>query len=250
MNSYTFLAESYDELTGDVNYQRWADYIEWHFARQSAPVKTVLDLACGTGSLTRLLAERGYRVIGADRSEDMLCVAEQKCRELPVLLLQQDMSRLTLPEPTDAVVCCLDSINYVTRPAALRRTFQRVFQNLRPDGLFLFDAKTPLALTEADGQTYLDENEEIFCVWRGEYYPRRRVCGYGMDLFRRRPDGAWERGEEYHEEYAYTPEELEEYLKDAGFARVKRYGCLKKRAPAPDERRVFFAAGKDGAEHG
>lgn len=245
MNSYTILAESYDQLTSDVEYERWADYIEWHLSRQSPPRRVVVDLACGTGSLSRQLAQRGHTVIGVDQSADMLCVAEQKCRNLPVQLLQQDMTHLTLAEPADAVVCCLDSVNYVTRPTALKRAFRRVFQNLRPGGQFIFDAKTPLALTEADGQTYLDENEEIYCVWRGEYNPRRRVCGYGMDLFRRRPDGAWERGEEYHEEYAYTPEELEEYLKEAGFPRVKRYGSLRKRTPAPDERRIFFAAGKD-----
>lgn len=246
MDSYTFLAGSYDLLTADVDYGRWADYIEWHFSRQRAPVRTVADLACGTGSLTRLLAMRGYRVTGVDRSADMLCAAEQKCRELPVLLLCQDLSHLELLEAVDAAVCCLDSVNYITRPAALQRAFRRVFENLRPGGLFLFDAKTPLALEGADGQTYLDEGEDVFCVWRGEYSARRRICGYGLDLFRRRPDGAWERGEEYHEEYAYTPEELEGYLRDAGFSRVRRYGNLKKRAPAPGEQRVFFAAGKDG----
>jgi len=245
MDSYTFLARSYDLLTTDVDYPRWADYLEWHFARQRTPIHTVLDLACGTGSLTKILALRGYSVTGVDSSEEMLTEAEQKCRDLPVLLLCQDMSRLALLQPVDAAVCCLDSVNYVTRPAALRRTFQRVCKSLRPGGLFLFDAKTPLALEEADGQTFLDETEEVFCVWRGEYSPRRRVCGYGMDIFRRRPDGAWDRGEEYHEEYAYTPEELEEYLKAAGFSQVKRYGDLKKRPPALEERRIFFAAGKD-----
>jgi len=246
MDSYTILAESYDRLTADVEYRRWADYIQWHFDRRPAPVRTVAELACGTGSLARLLAERGYQVTALDLSPDMLAAAEQKCRDLPVTLLCQDMTRFTLLEPVDAVLCCLDSVNYVTRPAALRRTFQRVFRYLKPGGLFLFDAKTPLALEEADGQTYLDEDEDLFCVWRGEYSARRRVCGYGLDLFRRRPDGAWERGSEYHEEYAYTPDELTEYLMDAGFAGVKRYGNLKKRPPGPEERRVFFAAGKDG----
>lgn len=243
--SYGFLAQSYDELTADVDYRRWADYIEWHFARQGGAVESVAELACGTGSLARLLAQRGYQVTAVDLSEDMLCVAQQKCADLPVRFVHQDMSRLTLAEPTDAVVCCLDSVNYVTKKGALARAFDRVYRYLKPGGIFLFDAKTPLALEEADGQVYLDETEDLFCVWRGEYSPRRRVCGYGIDLFRRRADGAWERGGEYHEEYAYTPEELAGYLRRAGFAEIRQYGDKKKTVPRPDERRIFFAARKE-----
>lgn len=245
MDSYTFLADSYDLLTADVEYPRWADYIQWHFARQPEPVRSVVELACGTGSLTRLLAERGYEMTSIDLSPDMLAVAAQKCEDLPVRFLCQNMSRLALMEPADAVICCLDSVNYVTRPSALLRTFQRVFRYLKPGGLFLFDAKTPLALESADDQIYLDETDEVYCVWRGEYDSKRRICGYGIDLFRRRPDGAWERNGEYHEEYAYTPDELEEYLRTAGFSRVKRYGNLKKRPPREGEERIFYAARKE-----
>lgn len=249
MDSYTFLAGSYDLLTTDVDYSKWADYVEWHFGRQSAPVHSVAELACGTGSLTRILAERGYQMTAIDLSPDMLSIAAQKCEELPVQFLCQDMSRLRLLEPVDAVVCCLDSVNYVTRPAALQRAFQRVFRCLKPGGLFLFDAKTPLALESADGQIYLDETEDVLCVWRGEYSVRRRICGYGIDLFLRREDGAWDRESEYHEEYAYTPDELERYLSDAGFLYVKRYGNLKKRGPREGEERVFFAARKGLEQH-
>lgn len=245
MDSYTWLADSYDLLTTDVDYPRWADYIEWHFSRQPGPVRRVVELACGTGSLTRILAQRGYEMTAVDLSADMLSVADQKCGGLPVLFLCQDMSRLALMEQADAMICCLDSVNYVTRPGALRRAFQRVYRYLRPGGLFLFDAKTPQALEEADGQVYLDETEEVYCVWRGEYSPRRRICGYGIDLFRRRPDGTWDRGGEYHEEYAYTPEELEEHLRQAGFQQIRRYGDLKKRPPRPGEMRLFFAARKE-----
>jgi SAM-dependent methyltransferase len=244
MDSYTILAESYDLLTGDVGYPQWADYIQWHFARQKQPVRSVVELACGTGSLTKLLAQRGYEMTAMDLSPDMLTVASSKCAGLPVQFVCQDMSRLSLPEPVDAVICCLDSVNYVTRPSALQKTFCRVFQALKPGGLFLFDAKTPLALESADDQVYLDETEEVYCVWRGEYDPKRRICGYGIDLFRLRPDGAWDRGSEYHEEYAYTPSELERWLDEADFSGVKQYGNLKKRPPRDGEERVFFAARK------
>lgn len=245
MDSYTFLADSYDLLTQDVGYPQWADYIQWHFARQAEPVRRVVELACGTGSLTRLLAQRGYEMTAVDLSPDMLTVAAEKCEGLPVRLICQDMSRLRLLEQADAVICCLDSVNYVTRPAALKRAFQRVYDHLRPGGLFLFDAKTPRALESAGGETYLDETEEVYCVWRGEYNAKRRICGYGMDLFRLRPDGAWERGGEYHEEFAYAPEELTGFLRQAGFQKVRQYGNLRKRAPKDGEMRIFFAARKE-----
>lgn len=244
-DAYTVLAGHYDRLTADVDYEKWADYVERHFQRGKRPVRRVAELGCGTGSLTRLLAGRGYDMTAVDLSPDMLAIAEQKCRGLGVLFLCQDMSRLTLMEPADAVISCLDSVNYVTRPAALRRTFRRVYEALAPGGLFLFDAKTPAALEGADGQTCLDEDEDLFCVWRGEYSARRRICGYGLDLFVREEDGSWSRGGEYHEEYAYTMDELDGFLREAGFQTIKRYGDKTMRAPKEGAYRVFFAAGKE-----
>lgn len=244
-DAYTALAGYYDRLTADVGYGKWADYVERHFRRAKRPVRSVLELGCGTGSLTQLLARRGYAVTAVDLSPEMLAQAERKCRDLGVLFLCRDMSRLTGVGPVDAAVSCLDSVNYVTRPAALRRAFCRVHQALAPGGLFLFDVKTPLAFEEADGQTYLDEDGEVYCVWRADYSPRRRVCAYGLDLFTRRPDGAWDRDGEYHEEFAYTMDELEGFLREAGFGRVRQYGDKTMTAPREGARRIFFAAGKD-----
>ncbi len=243
-DAYTALAEHYDRLTGDVDYKKWADYIVRHFRRLKRPVRSVAELACGTGTLAALLARRGYQVTAMDLSSDMLTVAADKCAGLDVTLVCQDMSRLSLPEPADAVVCCLDSVNYVTKPAALRRTFRRVYESLAPGGLFLFDAKTPLALESADGQTYVDERDDLLCLWRGEWSPKRRICGYGIDLFALRPDGAWGRASEYHEEYAYAPEELERYLHEAGFPAVRVFGDKTMSPPKEGAERVFFAAVK------
>jgi len=245
MASYEFLAGSYDALTADVGYPRWADYIEGHFARLKRPVRTVLDLACGTGSLTRELSRRGYEVTGVDLSSEMLALAEEKCRDLPVRprFFCEAMENLRLPYPVDACVCCLDSVNYVLKPEKLKRAFRRVFDALEPGGLFLFDADTPEKLEGMDGQVFLDETEDEFCVWRGEYSQRRRVCSFWMDIFRREGK-VWQRGGELHEEYAYTMDELEDYLREAGFARIRRYGELKRRAPKEGEQRIFFTAVK------
>ena len=245
MEQYTTLAEYYDRLTGDVGYTRWADYVEKHFRRLKRPVRSVAELACGTGSLTSILASRGYQMTALDISADMLSVAAQKCQDQEVLFLCQDMAQFTLMEPVDAVICCLDSVNYVTRPQHLCRAFARVYRHLAPGGLFLFDAKTPLAFEEADGQTYLDEDESLMCVWRADYERRRRICGYGIDLFTLRSDGAWNRESEYHEEYAYTPQELTDFLLQAGFSSIKLYDNLKMRAPTADAQRIFFAARKE-----
>ena len=244
-DAYTVLAQCYDRLTADVGYEKWADYVERHFRRSKRPVRSVVELGCGTGSLTELLARRGYRMTAVDLSPDMLSVADRKCEGLDVLFLCQDMSRLSLLEPADAVIACLDSINYVTRPAALRRTFRRVCQALAPGGLFLFDVKTPAALEGADGQTCLDEDDGLYCVWRADYYPRRRVCGYGLDLFVQQEDGSWSRGGEYHEEYAYTMDELSGFLAETGFRSVRQYGDKTMSAPKGGAQRVFFAARKE-----
>ncbi len=244
-DAYTVLARWYDRLTADVDYEKWADYVERHFRKSGRSVHFVAELGCGTGSLTKLLAERGYQMTAVDLSADMLSIADRKCEGMGVLFLCQDMSRLILQPPVDAVISCLDSVNYITRPAALERTFRRVYKALVPGGLFLFDVKTPAALEEADGQTYLDEDEELFCVWRGEYSPRRRICGYGLDLFVREEDGSWSRGGEYHEEYAYSLEELDDFLREAGFTNIKVYGDKTMRPPKAGAYRVFFAARKD-----
>ena len=246
--AYEYLAGCYDRFTADVNYPRWADYLEKHFSRSKLPIHTVLDLACGTGSLTCELAGRGYEMIGADLSEEMLAQAAEKAREvdgIPPIFLHQAMEELDLYGTIDACVCCLDSVNYVTRPKILARAFQRVHTFLMPGGLFLFDNNRPDKPRGLDGQLCMDEDEEAGCIWRAEFSPRRRMCTYGIDLFCREANGLWSRMEEVHEEYAYEPPELEEMLRQAGFRQIRQYGELKMRAPKPGEGRIFFAARKE-----
>ena len=249
MGSYEALAGCYDGLTYDVDYPAWADYIEKHFARRGLPGRTVLDLACGTGSLTWELARRGYEMIGVDRSPEMLAQAAEKADgavPVPPLFLCQSMEKLDLYGNIDACVCCLDSVNYVTRPKQLQKAFERVHLFLMPGGLFLFDVNTPQKLQAMDGQVFLDETEDTYCVWRGEFSRRSGICSYFMDIFRLDEEtGLWERGEELHQERAYPLEELTAMLQKAGFRDIKTYGELKLRPPAQGEGRVFFAARKD-----
>ena len=195
-----------------------------------------------------LLAERGYRVIGADLSEEMLAEAERKARTLPEesrpFLICQPMQRLRLAEPVDAVICALDSLNYLTRPDDCRKTFRHVFDALTPGGLFVFDLNTPAKLRGLDGQVFLDETDDAYCVWRTEFDEKKRLCYYGMDIFRL--DGAhWKRSFEEHIEYAYEPDELAQWLTEAGFTRVRQYGDRVLRAPKQNEQRIYFSAKKD-----
>ena len=247
MSSYDFLAGCYDRLTYDVDYSAWADYIEKHFAKAPLPGRTVLDLACGTGSLTRELALRGYEMIGADQSPEMLAEAAEKNRgatPIEPIFLCQSMEKLDLYGTIDACVCCLDSVNYITDPKKLARAFQRVHLFLMPGGLFLFDINTPEKLAGLDGQVFLDETEDAYCVWRAEF--SRRICTYFMDIFRLDPStGQWDRGEELHRERAYTVEELTTLLEVAGFVDVQTWGERKLRPPKPGEQRIFFTARKD-----
>ena len=247
MSSYRFLAGCYDRFTYDVDYAAWAGYIEKHFRKRPLPGNTVLDLACGTGSLTRELALRGYEMIGADQSPEMLAEAAEKNRgaaPIEPIFLCQSMEKLDLYGTIDACVCCLDSVNYVTDPKKLARAFQRVHLFLMPGGLFLFDVNTPEKLARLDGQVFLDETEDAYCVWRAEF--SRRICTYFMDIFRLDPStGQWDRGEELHRERAYTVEELTSLLEGAGFVDVRTWGERKLRPPRPGEQRIFFTARKD-----
>lgn len=247
MSCYEALAASYDGLTRDIPYEKYLRFFKTLLRRYGVTATTVLDLACGTGSLSVLLAKHGYRVLGVDRSEEMLTVAAEKAMELEEnqpFFAAQPMQRLKIPEPVDACVCALDSINYVTKPQDVQKAFRRVYESLRPGGLFVFDINTPYKLEGLDGQVFLDETEDSYCVWRAVYDKRHSLCRYGMDLFQQANDGLWERSFEEHVERAYTPEELSQWLTDAGFAQVERFANLRPEAPKADELRIFFAAKK------
>ena len=179
MSSYDMLAGSYDQLTYDIDYPAWADYIEKHFRRRGIPGNTVLDLACGTGSLTRELARRGYEMIGVDRSPEMLAVAAEKCRgiaaEEPILLCQS-MERLDLYGTVDACVCCLDSVNYVTDPKKLARAFSRVHLFLTPGGLFPLHPPSLEKMARPEGQACVDGSSDSKFLRRAEHSGRSRFC--------------------------------------------------------------------------
>ena len=240
MSSYEGLAASYDALTTDVGYEKRADFLEKLFRRSRIPVHTVLDLACGTGTMTWLLTGRGYELIGVDGSEEMLAAAMEKSGQvegIPPIFLHQSMPRLHLGMEVDAAISTLDALNYLTRTADLRETLRRVYRWLRPGGLFLFDVNTPYKLRRMDCQLYTDETEDSYCVWRTFFSEKTKICTYQVDLFRLQADGAWERDYEEHRERAWSAAELTELLSAAGFERIRITGDLSERAPKDTEDR-------------
>lgn len=246
MTSYFSLAPYYDLLTEDVEYSSFADYYEQIFKMRNACISTVLDLACGTGTLTYIMAERGYELIGVDASEEMLAVACGKAseKEVPVqpIWLNQTMQELDLYGTVDAAVCSLDGINYVPENE-LDSIFERLNLFIRPGGLFIFDINTPFKLRSLDNQMFIDENEDIFCVWRTEFDENKNACYYGMDIFSKiKGKNNWERSFEEHVEFAHEPDMLVYKLKAAGFENISVYNELGTERPKCSEQRVFIAA--------
>ena len=245
MQAYIDLASSYDRLTNDVDYRQTVDFYKEILYRESCHPRTAVDLACGTGSVALLLAEEGWQVTGVDLSEEMLCVASQKAQNLanPPLFVCQDLSCLRLPRGVDLAVCALDSLDYILDPAACAEAICRVYKVLNPGGIFIFDVNTPEKLRAMDGQVFLDEDEDVYCVWRGSFDEEENICSYGMDLFQRNGD-TWHRSFEEHQEYAYSQEQLHHFLKAAGFNDIRVYADRRFEAPRPGEQRIYFSARK------
>ena len=245
MDAYHNLAVSYDRLTNDVDYASTVDFYYEILKQEGLKPRTAVDLACGTGSVTAILAKKGLRVIGVDLSEEMLTVASQKAMDLEnqPMFLCQNLRDLYLTRAVDLAVCALDSLDYITNPADCKEAIRRVFKYLNPGGIFIFDVNTPEKLRAMDGQVFLDEDDDVYCVWRGEFDEETNICSYGMDLFQRKGN-LWERSFEEHCEYAYSADQLVGYLKDAGFTHIRVYADRRLEAPAEGEQRIYIKARK------
>ncbi len=245
MNAYHALAQSYDRLTNDVDYAAVVDFYFEILNREAVFPKTAVDLACGTGSVSLLLCSRGLQVTAVDLSEDMLTVAQEKAQGIsnPPLFVRQDLTRLQLPKGVDLAVCALDSLDYILEPDQCRQAIRRIYKVLNPGGIFIFDVNTPQKLKAMDGQVFLDEDADVYCVWRGEFDEDTNICTYGMDLFQRQGD-LWLRSQEEHQEYAYTQQQLTGFLKDAGFTHIAVYGDRRMEKPNDNDQRIYFKARK------
>ncbi len=245
MGAYEALAESYDRLTNDVDYEATVAFYMEILKREGICPRTVVDLACGTGSVTEIFARMGYPVIGVDMSEEMLTVAAMKTYDLeprPMFTCQY-LQELRLPRAVDMAVCALDSLDYILNPDDCKEAIRRAYKVLNPGGIFIFDVNTPEKLRAMDDQVFLDEDDDVYCVWRGEFDEHTNICSYGMDLFQREGE-VWHRSFEEHREYAYSQQQLIDFLKAAGFTRIEVYADRKFETPRLGEQRIYFKARK------
>lgn len=246
--AYDFLAPAYDGLTRDVDYVAFADFFEKVCSEYGVEPEIVLDLACGTGTLACLMAERGCETIGVDASEEMLMEAANKAERLKSgtvrpLFLCQRMQELDLYGTVGAALCALDGLDYVPEED-LYEVFRRLGLFIEPGGVFLCDINKPEKLRSLNGGLFIDETEEAFCVWRAEWDGKINACRYGIDIFTEAGDGLWERDFEEHIEYAHTAETITEKLKAAGFSDFRLYDGGD--TEVKDAGRVFIAARNEG----
>jgi ubiquinone/menaquinone biosynthesis C-methylase UbiE len=223
VTAYGALAEHYDGLMSPADYGSVVRRVLSAFAKAGVPPgASVVDLACGTGTVAAALAERGYDLTGIDSSPDMLAVAAGKTagRDNPMWLCQA-IQALDLNDTVDAAVCCFDGLNYIVKPNDLRRALARVSLFLKPGGLFFFDALPPGIMADKNGKTFSSETDNAFCVWQSVF--TGATLYNEVDLFTREGE-LWRRVMETHVQRAYTKEELTQALANAGFGRIRFTG--------------------------
>lgn len=243
---YRDFARLYEKLQ-DIDYVKFADYIEEIFKREKTAPSLVLDLACGTGRLTEILANRGYDMIGIDISPEMLSIAQEKAREkeLSILYLNQDMTDFELYGTVDAIVCTLDGVNYLTEDGETDRLFELACNYLNPGGIMIFDINSKYKLEKILGNnTFVNEEDGIFYVWQNDYDEKSGICYFCLDFFEKTDDGKYKRYTEQQCERAYSAEELSFSAKSAGLSVSGIYDALSFEKARTDSERIFMVLRK------
>ncbi|MCD8082864.1 MAG: methyltransferase domain-containing protein [Clostridiales bacterium] len=254
MEAYSGFAGVYDLFMDDIPYGEWCDYLSGLLAEYGVSEGLVLDLGCGTGTITRLLAARGYDMIGVDLSGEMLFIAQEKETENPagILYLQQDMREFELYGTVRAIVSVCDSMNYLTSYEDLVQVLRLANNYLDPGGVFLFDLNTVYKYREELGERTIAENrEEGSFIWENYYDEDEMLNEYDLTLFIREEDGRFRKQEETHFQRAYEPETVRRAIAEAGMEFVAMYDAFTREAPREDSERVYVIArerGK-GAKH-
>ncbi len=251
MEAYTSFAEVYDQFMDNVPYREWADFLQEILQKEGINDGLVLDLGCGTGSMTEELAGRGYDMIGVDNSEDMLEIAMEKRQESghDILYLLQDMQEFELYGTVRAVVSVCDSVNYVTEKEELEQVFRLVNNYLDPGGIFVFDFNTEYKYREVLGDRTIAENrEDSSFIWDNYYYEEEHMNEYELTLFIQEADQKelYHKYQETHFQRAYTLEEIGELLERSGLRFVAAYEDYTKDAPGKGSERICVVAREQG----
>ncbi len=222
---YEKFAYAYDRMMRNVNYPRWARYTEALFDKHDCKPRRILDVACGTGALTVLLAAKGYQMTGVDRATGMLHIAQEKAETLDVHIdfHQGDMLNFQINQQFDAILCTYDSINYALDEDELSSVFQRVSEHLEPDGLFIFDITTERNIVEHfHNKTFAENHEDYSYIWRNSYLYQTKMCRTHLTFFIR--DGEiFHRFEEIHQQKMFEVDTVKALLKTAGYKTLGAY---------------------------
>lgn len=243
---YDLLAPFYDAINAEIDYVKWADFIEKILKKEcKARPDLVLDLGCGTGKMTLELARRGYDMTGIDYSPEMLDIARTAAENEghDVLWLCQDMREFELYGTVDAAVCCLDGINHLEEDGDLERCFALVHNYLIPDGIFIFDinGKYKFENIYADN-TFSMEEDGAVCIWENYYDRDSKICDFYITLFEECNDGRYIRHDETQSERMYTLDEVKNALNKSNMEFIAAYGDLDF-APGTDEcERIYIVA--------
>ena len=252
MASYGDFAYYYDMLTENVDYEKRCEYICSLLAENGVSEGILLDLACGTGTMSLMLSEKGYDVVGVDGSEEMLTQAQEKKMETgaDVIFLCQRMEELDLFGTINAAVSTLDSINHVTDEDTVKEIFRRVSLFMEDKGIFVFDVNTPYKHREVLGDnTFIYDLDEVYCVWQNST-DENLVTTISLDLFEKDEDDeeTYYRYSEEFSERAYDLDDIKTWLEDCRFEVLSRYEEMTKDDVRSDTQRAVFVARKIGTQ--
>lgn len=246
---YGSFAYVYDKFMDDVPYEEWADYVQSLLMEHEVREGLVLELGCGTGNLTEILASRGYDMIGVDLSADMLDIAMEK-RERSgrdILYLMQDMREFELYGTVRAAVSICDSMNYLQEEKDLLSTFKLVNNYLDPGGIFIFDLNTAYKYRELIGDTTIAENREgASFIWENTWYEEEKVNEYDLTIFAETENGLYQKFEETHFQRAYDLKTVKRLIAEAGMEFLAAYDAFTRESVRPDSERIYVIAREKG----
>jgi len=247
MEAYTSLANLYDVFMDNIPYKEWGEYLSLLLTEYGVKDGLVLDIGCGTGNITQLLADKGYDMIGIDNSPEMLNIAIEK-RDLTnkdILYLNQDMRSFELYGTVGAVISICDSINYLLEYNELVETFKLVNNYLDPGGIFIFDLVTRKKFVNIEG-TIAENRDEGSFIWENTFYEDEMINEFEMTIFKKNEDDLYEKTNEIHYQKIFSIKEIKMALKEAGLVFVDAYDAFTKKKPKRNSDRIYIIAREAG----
>ncbi len=250
MEAYTSFASVYDTFMDNIPYEEWAEYLIGLLKEYNVQDGLVLDLGCGTGNMTELLAEAGFDMIGIDNAEEMLGIAMEKRAGSghDILYLLQDMREFELYGTVKAIVSICDSMNYITEKEDLLEVFRLVNNYLDPSGVFIFDFNTVYKYQQILGdQTIAEDREECSFIWENCYYEDEQINEYQLSLFIREENSdLYRKYQETHFQKAYDLETIRELVTEAGLEYITAYDAFTRKVPTETSERIYVIAREKG----